>query len=237
MVVVKPPSPSRRDRALQTRRRILGAASTEFRANGYLGTTMAAIAAGAGVAVQTVYFVFHTKAELLSRTFDFAVLGDEEPTPPEETAWYRGLATDADARRALRGFVAGTSTILSRASPIAEVVRAAAASDPEVALVHQHHERLRVEGYARAVGTLAGRGMLRAGVDVDEATDVLLTLAGPDTYLAFVRDRNWSHDRYVAWAGDALAELLLAAPGGRRRRTRAGASPSSPQPREVPGRP
>jgi AcrR family transcriptional regulator len=218
MEAVKPPSQTRRDRALQTRRRILRAAYNEFRANGYLGTTMAAVAAGAGVAVQTVYFVFHTKAELLSHTFDLAVLGEDEPTPPEETAWYRALTTDPDARRALRGFVAGTSAILSRASPLAEVVRAAAASDPQVALVHQHHERLRAEGYGRAVATLAGRGMLRAGMEVDEATDVLLTLAGPDTYLAFVRERNWSHDRFVTWAGDALAELLLAAPGRRRPR-------------------
>jgi len=63
--------------------------------------------------------------------------------------------------------------------------------------------------------TLAERGLLRAGVDVDEATDVLLMLAGPDTYLAFVRERNWSHDRFVIWAGAALAELLLATPTGR----------------------
>lgn len=41
----------------------------------------------AGVAVQTVFFVFHTKAELLSRVVDAAVLGPREAKPPEETDW------------------------------------------------------------------------------------------------------------------------------------------------------
>jgi AcrR family transcriptional regulator len=209
MAAVKPPSQTRRDRARQTRRTILQAAYGEFCASGYLGTTMAAIASRAGVAVQTVYFVFHTKAELLSSTFDFAVLGDDEPTPPENTEWYRALATDSDPRRAMRGFISGTSTILCRAAPLAEVVRTAAASDPDVALVQSQHERLRAEGYGHAVRMLADRGALRAGIDVDEATDVLLTLAGPDTYLAFARDRGWSHDQFVTWAGAALTELLL----------------------------
>jgi AcrR family transcriptional regulator len=36
---------------------------------------MAQIAEAAGVAVQKVYFAFHTKAALLSRAYDFAVMG------------------------------------------------------------------------------------------------------------------------------------------------------------------
>ena len=31
------------------------------------------------MAVQTVYFVFHTKAALLARAIDFAVMGRERP--------------------------------------------------------------------------------------------------------------------------------------------------------------
>ena len=41
------------------------------------------------MAVQTVYFTFHTKSELLSRAYDFAVLGEGDPVPPEQTAWYQ----------------------------------------------------------------------------------------------------------------------------------------------------
>lgn len=56
--------------------------------------------------------------------------------------------------------------------------------------VRDRHERLRVEGCRHAVQMLAERGMLRADTRVAEATDVLLTLAGPDIYMAFARDRN-----------------------------------------------
>jgi AcrR family transcriptional regulator len=48
----------RKERAARTRRAIIAAATQEFRSSGYHGATMSAIAMGAGVAVQTVYFVF-----------------------------------------------------------------------------------------------------------------------------------------------------------------------------------
>ena len=56
---------TRRERAKATRRRIAEAALVRFSGQGYAATTMDAIAGDAGVAVQTVYFTFHTKAELL----------------------------------------------------------------------------------------------------------------------------------------------------------------------------
>src|SRR3954447_18307313 len=199
MPSVKPPSRNRRDRALQTRGKILRAADAEFRANGYFATPMTAVAQRAGVAVQTVYFVFHTKAELLSAAFDAAVLGEHNATPPEQTEWWRAISSAPDAHTALAAFVAGNGEILRRAAPLAEVVRAAAPSDPEAAHVHDHHERLRAEGYRRAVETISARSGLRAGIDVEHATDVVLTLAGPATYLAFARDRKWSHSRIVTW--------------------------------------
>jgi|tagenome__1003787_1003787.scaffolds.fasta_scaffold20420361_1 AcrR family transcriptional regulator len=209
MPPVKPRPRDRRDRAQQTRGKILRAADAEFRTNGYFATPMTAIAARAGVAVQTVYFVFHTKAELLSEAFDAAVLGEEPPTAPEQTEWFQGLATAPDAHAALAAFVAGTAEILARAAPLAEVVRAAAPSDPDVARVHEHHERLRIDGYHRAIELLDAREALRADIDVDQATDVLLTLAGPPIYVTFLSDRQWSHNRFVTWTAATLTELLL----------------------------
>src|SRR5688572_9667490 len=55
----------RRQKALETRWRILDAAHAEFTVHGYHDTTMAAVAERAGVAVQTVYLGFGTKAGLL----------------------------------------------------------------------------------------------------------------------------------------------------------------------------
>ena len=55
---------ARRTRADATRRRMVDAAAKLFAQRGYAATTMAAIAQQAGVAVQTVYFTFHSKTEL-----------------------------------------------------------------------------------------------------------------------------------------------------------------------------
>jgi len=93
---------TRRDRARATRLRITKAAYTLFCDRGYAGTTMSDVADAAGVAVQTVYFTFHTKSELLSRAYDYAVLGDGEPVPPDQTAWYMKMTAEPDVTAALR---------------------------------------------------------------------------------------------------------------------------------------
>src|SRR5450631_3725720 len=57
---------SKRERAEQTRTRIIDAAYRLFTQHGYEATTMQAVADEARVAVQTVCFTFHTKGGLLT---------------------------------------------------------------------------------------------------------------------------------------------------------------------------
>jgi AcrR family transcriptional regulator len=63
-----------------TRRRILDSALTAFVTRGYSSTTMDAVAADAGVAVQTVYFAFRAKGDLLQAVYEHAVLGSTTAT-------------------------------------------------------------------------------------------------------------------------------------------------------------
>ena len=84
----------RREQARRTRLRIIRAAHAEFIERGYHGATMAAIARRAGVATQTVYFVFHTKAELASGVIDTAVLGPD-PTVPQDSTWWAEMRAAA----------------------------------------------------------------------------------------------------------------------------------------------
>lgn len=199
---------SRKECAARTRQAIVRAAAEEFRSSGYQGATMAAIAKRAGVAVQTVYFVFHTKPLLLTATIDNAVMGDD-PVPLESTPWWQEATTTADARRAIELFVAEVATISERAATLDRVARAAAPIDPEVVDVIAYHEALRATGFRRYIDTFVARGLLKEGLDAGEATDVLLTLAGSDVFLNFTEDRGWSKERYVTWATDALCSLLL----------------------------
>jgi hypothetical protein len=159
------------------------------------------------VAVQTVYFVFHTKPLLLTAAIDAAVTRDEDPVPPELTEWAREGTSTADGRRALELFVHNVAVIEQRAAALNRVAATAALTDDEVVAVVAHHARLRRDGYRAYVESMDARGFL--AVDVDEATDVLLSLVSSEMFLVLTEDRGWSVERYIAWTTEALVRLLL----------------------------
>src|SRR6187397_490836 len=110
---------TRRERALETRRRMLQAAYRLFCEQGYPATTMAAIASEAEVAVQTLYFTFHTKGAIISEVLGAAVVGFEHwrgPLPATidfsdskllraSLPWYERFEQEPDAARALALFI------------------------------------------------------------------------------------------------------------------------------------
>jgi len=212
MAHVKPPAPdapSRRARTRATQWRIVKAAFALFCERGYTGTTMAHIADAAGVAVQTVYFAFHTKAAVLSRAYDFAVMGQEEGLPPWEQPWYREMVAEPDAVEALGHLVSGVGEITRRLTPLYVVASGSAASDPEVAEVVDRHERWRVDGYRTMVEVLGAKAPLRVDLTPARATDLLLLYAGMDVYHALVEVSGWSHGDLVAWTQATLAYQLF----------------------------
>jgi AcrR family transcriptional regulator len=200
--------PTQKERALETRRQIIRSANEEFCANGYTGTTMRMVANRAGVAIQTVYFVFHTKAALLSEVFASAVLGDTS-TPPDKTDWFARATGGADPLRSLNEFVQGAAELLERTAALDAVVRTAADTDPEVKAFHLHSEELRTAGYRSMVTSLDERGFLRPGIDLDDTNDALLGMLGPGFYQSLRRDSGWAKEHFVAWVTDALARIIL----------------------------
>lgn len=208
------PRSTRRDRARATRLRIIEAAYALFCERGYAGTTMVDIAEAAGVAVQTVYFVFHTKSELLSRTYDFAVLGEDEPLPPEKQAWYGEMVAEQNVTVALRIVSEGVGAILARATPLDTVVRASAGSDADAARVRDLHERWRAEGYRAILDLLRQKSALRAGLSPLRATHLLLLYLGMDVYRVLVLDFGWTHRDWVDWTVATLGREVFVPPGG-----------------------
>lgn len=206
---VKRPRSKRREKSAATRERTLRAAIEVFAEEGYVGARMADIAARAGVAVQTLYFVFHTKPELLQECFDYAVLGPDRLIPPEQPLM-RGVEQARSGRAALRAFVAGNTAILERVATTDEVARAAI-HEPEAAAVVEASQKLRREGYRELLETIAERFPLRPELGLDGATDVLLMYGSSATYLAMIRC-GWSRDQFEEWLADTLARTLLARP-------------------------
>lgn len=204
---------TRRDRARATRLRITKAAYGLFCERGYAGTTMVDIAEAAGVAVQTVYFTFHTKSELLSRAYDFAVLGEDEPLPPEKQPWYEKMTAEPDMIEALRLVVGGVGAILTRATPLDTVVRASAGSDPDTARTRAVHERWRAEGYRAMLEILCSKSALRDGITPERATYLLLLYLGMDIYRVLIHDFGWTHDAWIGWTVATVAEQVFAPAG------------------------
>ena len=89
----------RRRKAAATRQRIIEAAYRAFCAVGYAGTTMHSVADEAGVAKQTVYFIFHSKPELLSAVTEDYAAGEPDAPPVADRPGNREAATSDDARR------------------------------------------------------------------------------------------------------------------------------------------
>jgi AcrR family transcriptional regulator len=212
MVAVKrsaPPKLSRRERAKATQWRIVKAAYTLFCSGGYAGTTMAQIAEAAGVAVQTVYFTFHTKSALLSRAYDFAVMGEDEPLAPDKQPWFNALTTERNLARAARHVVTGAGEITRRVTPLYLAARVAADGDPDTAKVIVFHERWRAEGYRAVLELLVTKAKLRPGLSFERATDLLLLFVGPDVYQVLVGGHGWSHKEWVDWTVSTVVEQIF----------------------------
>src|SRR4051795_965787 len=95
-------SPRRRQQASATRSDILAGAQRLFERQGYAATTMAAIAAEAGVALKTVYVAFETKSGVLRALWHLLLRGDTGDAPIAERSWYREVVEEPDPERQLR---------------------------------------------------------------------------------------------------------------------------------------
>ena len=203
-------SPRRREQASATRRAILEAARELFVANGYVGTTIEAIAARANVSPETVYATFKNKRSILSRLLDVSMAGDDAPVPILERSWVQEMRDEPDPQRRLRILARNGRSILERTAPIHEVLRGAAAADPQIASLWELNKAQRYAGQRELLRILAGRSPLHEGLTAKAAADILFTIGSPETYRLLVVDRDWSPDRWERWYAETLARLLFA---------------------------
>ncbi|MEO7421044.1 MAG: TetR/AcrR family transcriptional regulator [Ornithinibacter sp.] len=210
----QPNRPTRREQARSTRLRIVRAAHAVFVDRGYGGARMTDIAEAAGVAVQTVYFTFHTKGELLQACYEAAVLGEEEPSIPVEQPWYAAMLAAEDGSAMLREFAVGNSGIATRVAGLDEVIHATR-HEPDAVAVRQRSEVLRREGYAQVITRLDSRFGLRPDLAQATATDLLLLFGGAAVYRELVVDLGWEHDDFAAWLHTTLVAQLLGRRDGR----------------------
>jgi AcrR family transcriptional regulator len=221
----------RDQQARLTRRRVLDAAGELFLTDGYLGTTIDAVARRAGVSTQTVYNAVGGKAALLRAVYDVSLAGDDEPVPIAERPAFRAMLAETDGRRCLARYAELSRELWERAGPlVVRLLSQAAAGDPDLRAFADTAEGQRATGTAMVAGHVAERFGLRPGLTAREAGDALWVLTAPEVLERLVVGRGWSLDRAEAWLAEAMADALLG-PGGYGRRppaTRATPGKSSP---------
>ncbi len=202
-------SAGRRAQAQATRERIVLAARELFLAQGYAGTSIAQIAAAAGVSGPTVFAGFRSKVNLLKVATETALVGDTEPVPLAERPHMRQVHEAGTAQELLTRLAALIADLAPRACPIYLVVHAAAGTDPEIAELLRTLDEHRLTGAAR----LAEAVLERLGQDGDarlaEVRDTIWTLNSPLLYRLLVLERGWTPERYGAWIERSLIAHIL----------------------------
>lgn len=193
-------------RSAATRARILAAAEALFAEHGYAGTTLDAVADDAGVAVQTVKFVFHTKAQLLLATIDGAAVGPEQ-IPVVQTPWYQTATTTADDHKRLALIVEHGTDIYARLAPLTAAIDAAAALDADIEARRDATAAQRRRGMAAIADAIVD---LHPTLTAELATDALTVLQGPVTFHQFTAGCQWPVTRWKAWQYRLLCNSLLA---------------------------
>jgi AcrR family transcriptional regulator len=202
-------SPRRREQAMATRRAILDAARALFIERGYVATTIDAIAASATVSPETVYSTFGTKGSLLSALVDVSIAGGDDAPPILDQAWVQAMRKEPDTRRRLLILAANGTSILERRAAVDEVVRGAAAADPEMATLWKRGKAQRFAGQRALLQMVVGAADLRVNMDLDTAAEILYAIGSPEIYRLLVADRGWSSSRFEHWYADMLAHSLL----------------------------
>ena len=206
-------SSRRREQAAATRRDILESAPRLFERQGYAATTMAAIAAEAGVALKTVYLAFETKSGVLRALWNRLLRGNEGEAPVAELSWYREVVEEPDPQRQLRLNARNSRAAKTRIAGVLKVIREAAPVEPDTGALW---ERIQTEFHANQrviVERLAERKALRRGLNVGRATDILWTLNHPDVWQLLVGERGWTPEQYEQWFGDTACSQLLRTDG------------------------
>jgi AcrR family transcriptional regulator len=203
-------SPLRRRQAAATRRQILLAALELFERDGYAATSIAAIAAAAGVSPKTVYLACETKSGVLRALWHLLLRGEAEDVPVGAQAWFQEVLDEPDPHRQLALDMRNSRIVKVRAGAVMEVIRGAAAGDPEIGALW---ERIQTEFHANqraVVQSLADKRALKPGLDVDSAADILWSLNHPSLYRLLTVERGWSPERYEQWTTELLRSQLLA---------------------------
>jgi AcrR family transcriptional regulator len=202
-VVVKGEGPTHRQRqAMATKAQIASAARALFAAQGYVATTIAAIAEAADIPAPTIYSAFGNKAAIL-KAIAWGVTGSLDVDRTHEDA-----LAQPDPRDGLRMAANLQRRQFEQMYDVIDIYQEAARTDPDITRDIRTIAANRERAFRRHLEAIAAH--LSRRVSVDDGVAIYLTLVLPEVYRTLVIENGWTADRYEDWLADALITQLLA---------------------------
>lgn len=198
----------RSEQAELTRQRVLDAAAGLFVKLGYAGTTITAVAAEAGVSPETIYATFDSKRGLLEGVIDGTIMGPGSPVPLEEQSVWDAIAEEPDARERLRAYVEFSCGVLSRTSPIHQVIRGAADSESFAVELSNRLLRERLASNVRHLRDYVGAD-LREGLTLQRAAERYCAITSPEMHHLLTVRLGWSRKAHQEWVVAHVVQDLL----------------------------
>jgi AcrR family transcriptional regulator len=201
------PQSRRSAQALATRDVIAEAAQRLMLERGYIPTSIAAIAAAAGVAVQTIYNSIGSKADVLSAVLDRTAAGPDAPTlaPGLLRTQIAGARTAAEVIRILADWIVQVN---EGTAGVHRVIAQAVGVDADVGRLEDRRSAQRLHAFSEAASALRARHGLRSGMSDHEAAAAAWALGHPQAFQSLVVDLGWSVETYRDWLRKALQGAL-----------------------------
>ena len=197
----------------QTEQRIIAAATELFLADGYLPTTLEAVASRAQVGARTVYVRFGTKAALFKRVVDVAIVGDTQPVDVLGRDWAQAGMTAPTAAERIAASAGIGRQIMERTGALFAVAQQAAAVEPLIAEFWQQGREQSRHAQAVFWTRMADDGLLDPAADLAWLIDTASLLGAAETYLLVSRMTGWDLDTYQDWLAVTLTRLASSAAG------------------------
>lgn len=205
-------SPLRAGQAAATRDAVLGAALELFGEQGYVRTPVSAVAARAGVAVDTVYASAGRKPDLLRALLEQALSGTAETVPGPEREYARRIRATPAARDKLAVYADALVGIGERMAPVHRALREAALVDDECAALRAEVSARRAENMLLLAADLRATGELRPDLTDRQVADVLWLGGSAEQRALLVHERGWSAAALRDWLTDTWVRTLLQEP-------------------------
>jgi AcrR family transcriptional regulator len=198
----------RREQARARRLAVVLAARDLFERDGFRPTTIAAIAARAGVSAESVYKSFGTKAAVAKAVFDLVIAGDDEPVPVAERPALQAVRDEPDVRRKIEMFVEGLAQRQARSARVQILIRDGRHVDDSLRPIWAKLNDEGLTGMTMLGRRLLETGQLRNGIGLDEVRDVLWNYLAIDSYERLVLTQGWPLGRYSRWLASAIISAI-----------------------------